>query len=52
MGLHTIPTRKEFLPRVTKKRLISMRSKEPEERFHRHFDAAIMRKERNNRRDR
>lgn len=45
MESYTIPTRKEFLPDVTKRRLVSMRGKEPEERYKRHFDAAIMRKD-------
>ena len=42
MGLPIIPTGKEFLPGMTKRRLMSMRNKEPEERYKRHFDAAIM----------
>ena len=45
MESYTIPTRKDFLPDITKRRLASMRNKEPEERYKRHFDAAIMRKD-------
>lgn len=40
-----IPTQKDFLPGITKRRLVSMRNKEPDERYRRHFDAAIMRKD-------
>lgn len=47
MESYIIPTRKEFLPDITKRRLVSMRNKEPEERYRRHFDAAIMRKDGN-----
>ena len=42
---YTVPTGKDFLPGTTKRSLASMRNKEPEERFRRHFDAAIMRKD-------
>ena len=45
MESYIIPTGKEFLPHITKRRLASMRSKEPDERYKRHFDAAIMRKD-------
>ena len=45
MESYKIPTRREFLPRVTVKRLEDMREKEPKERYKRHFDAAIMRKD-------
>ena len=44
MESYIIPTGKEFLPDVTKRRLTSMRGKEPDERYKLHFDAAIMRK--------
>ena len=33
------------MPDVTKRRLLSMRGKEPDGRYKRHFDAAIMRKD-------
>ena len=42
---YTVPTGKDFLPGTTKRRLASMRNKEPEEIYRRHFDAAIMRKD-------
>ena len=45
MESYKIPTEKKFLPDITKRRLVSMRNKEPDERYRRHFDAAIMRKD-------
>ena len=45
MESRTIPTRRDFLPGITKRQLVSMRSREPEERYKFHFDAAIMRKD-------
>ena len=45
MESYIIPTKREFLPDITKRRLVSMRNKEPEERYRRHFDAAIMRRD-------
>ena len=45
MDSHVIPTGKEFLPGTTKRRLVSMRNREPDERYKLHFDAAIMRKD-------
>ena len=45
MESYTIPTRNDFLPNITKRRLVSMRKKEPEERYKMHFDAAILRKD-------
>ena len=45
MGPYTIPKRNDFLPHITKRRLAAMRNKEPDERLHRRFDAAIMRKD-------
>ena len=45
MESYAIPTRRDFLPGITKRQLVSMRSKEPEERYKIHFDAAIMRKD-------
>ena len=47
MESYKIPTRREFLPGITKKSLASMRNKEPEARYKRHFDAAIMRRDGN-----
>lgn len=44
MESYAIPTGKRFLPDVTKRRLESMRGMEPNGRYRRHFDAAIMRK--------
>ena len=45
MESYKIPTQKDFLPHITKRRLTAMRSKESDERLRRHFDAAIMRKD-------
>ena len=45
MDSYAIPTGKEFLPGTTKRRLVSMRNKEPDEQCKIHFDAAIMRKD-------
>ena len=45
MDSDTIPAGKKFLPGTTKRRLTSMRNKEPDERYKLHFDAAIMRKD-------
>ena len=45
MDSYIIPTGKEFLPDITRRRLVSMRGKELDERYKRHFDAAIMRKD-------
>ena len=45
MDSYIIPTGNEFLPDITKRRLMAMRSKEPDEQYKRHFDAAIMRKD-------
>ena len=45
MESHKVPTGGDFLPNVTKRQLVSMRGREPEERFRRHFDVAIMRKD-------
>lgn len=45
MESYVIPTGSEFLPGVTKRRLLSMRKKEPDVRYKPHFDAAIMRKD-------
>ena len=45
MESYTIPTQRSFLPGISKRQLASMRDKEPKERYKRHFDAAIMRKD-------
>ena len=45
MDSYIIPTGKEFLPHITKRRLVSMRNKEQDERYRRHYDTAIMRKD-------
>ena len=45
MESYIIPTGKKFLPGITKRRLTTMRNREPEERYKHHFDAAIMRKD-------
>ena len=45
MDSYTIPAGKKFLPGTTKRRLVSMRNKESDERYKLHFDAAIMRKD-------
>ncbi|MBI1657413.1 MAG: helix-turn-helix domain-containing protein [Thaumarchaeota archaeon] len=45
MESYVIPTKKDFLPGIPKRRLVSMRSKEADERYRRHYDAAIMRKD-------
>ena len=45
MDSYVIPTGKAFLPDTTRERLVSMRNREPDERYKIHFDAAIMRKD-------
>ena len=45
MDSYIIPTGDEFLPHITKRRLASMRNKEEDERYRRHYDTAIMRKD-------
>ena len=42
MKPNMIPTGKEFLPGMTKRRLMSLRDKASNKRYRRHFDAAIM----------
>ena len=41
---YVIPTKRDFLPGVTKRQLESARSRETDDRFKLHYDAAIMRK--------
>ena len=45
MESYKIPTQKDFLPDTTRRQLTYMRKKESDERYKRHFDAAIMRKD-------
>ena len=45
MDSYTIPAGKGFLPGTTKRRLVSMRNKEPDELYKQHLEAAIMRKD-------
>ena len=45
MESYIIPTRDEFLPEIARSTLVDMREDEPDERYKRHFDAAIMRKD-------
>lgn len=45
MESYVIPTKSEFLPRITRKRLETIRAGEEDERYQRHYDAAIMRKD-------
>ena len=45
MNPYGIPTGKEFLPGTTRRRLVSMRNREPNEQHKLHFEAAIMRKD-------
>ena len=44
MDSYVIPTKRDFLPGITKRQLESMKSKETDTRFKLHYDAAIMRK--------
>ena len=45
MESYIIPTRDKFLPDIGRSTLVDMRKEEPDERYKRHFDAAIMRKD-------
>ncbi len=45
MESYVIPTKRDFLPDMTKRRLTTMRKKEEDERYQRHYTAAIMRKD-------